>query len=327
MTRNRTYLAAGGLLFLGSLAVHGQDIELRPVRIPNDLSYWRQSGFVEMVPPVRLPTDKSNNDVITVWVRIPDGRNVTVTWLQDQDRYTLKFPPGSVADRIETMRGEKKAMLVIDGIEDVRGATIDRDGNTRFHVYEPIPGRGSDALEGYEWRRRDAQGDDLAATSLIKLFYPGASAGAESEIRHFRTLNQCGGCHLTNQPAPTSVSPPSRTPMNLLTDSHGFFQPITVLANRMTVRSARKWDLNADDPFITVWCGSQKTTAVTDGDRRGYKCADGAVAVGEFQLSAALKAKDPHAFQVCASRAYLYRHMDSKAREAYRTAFAECSIN
>ena len=66
MTRSRTYLAAGGLLFLGSLAVHGQDIELRPVRIPNDLSYWRQSGFVEMVPPVRLPTDKSNNDVITV---------------------------------------------------------------------------------------------------------------------------------------------------------------------------------------------------------------------------------------------------------------------
>ena len=85
--------------------------------------------------------------------------------------------------------------------------------------------------------------------------------------------------------------------------------------------------MNADDSFITVWCGTERARAITDGDRRSYKCPDGAVPVGELQLAAALRDKDTHALQVCASRRYLYRHMDSKAREAYRTAFAECSIN
>ena len=131
---------------------------------------------------------------------------------------------------------------------------------------------------------------------------------------------------MPNQPAPASVRPPSRTPANMLTDSQGFFQPITVLANRMTVRDSRKWDLNADDPFITVWCGNERVRAVTEGDSRSYRCADGGVPVGELQLAAALKNKDAHALQVCASRRYLYQHMDSKARKAYHTAFAECSI-
>ncbi len=314
------------LPLLSSLAVYAKDIDLRPVEIANDESYWKQSGFVEMVPPLRLPTDRSNDNQIKVWLRIPEGRKIALEWLEDQKRYTLRFPPGTVADRVETMKNQQNAMHVINGIEDVRGAMIDRDGNTRWHVYEPVPGEKRGRLKGYEWLRTDDKGDDLAADSLIELFYPQAGAEAQDEIRLFRRLNQCGACHQVNRPAPTNVGPPFPAPANFLTDSHGFFQPVTVLETRMIVRDSRKWDLNADDPFIAVWCGTRQTRAITDGDRRYYKCPDGAVPIGELQLSAALKSKDAHALQVCESRRYLYQHMDQKARDVYRSAFVECSM-
>jgi hypothetical protein len=40
------------------LVAHAQDIQLKPVQIPNDILYWHTSGFAEMVPPMRLPTDR-----------------------------------------------------------------------------------------------------------------------------------------------------------------------------------------------------------------------------------------------------------------------------
>ena len=112
------------LSLLSSLAVYGKDIQLRPVEIPNDVSYWQRSGFVEMVPPLRLPTDKSNDNLVKVWIRIPADRNITVDWREDQKRYTLKFPPGTVADRVETMKNEQKAMRV-DAVTNRRFAPGD----------------------------------------------------------------------------------------------------------------------------------------------------------------------------------------------------------
>jgi len=123
-------------------------------------------------------------------------------------------------------------------------------------------------LRGYEWFRTDATGDDLAAESLIKLFYPNAASSAQDEIRMFRRLNQCGACHQPNAPAPLT----RQTLPSFVSDSHGFFQPMTVLDDSMVIRSHRKWDLNADDPFVTVWCGSQQVEATTTGDSRGYQC-------------------------------------------------------
>lgn len=327
---------AGMLALLCPLTVCAQDIQLHAVRWPNRLSYWQQSGFVEMVPPLRLPTDKSTDDTIMVWLRIPAGSKITTQWLADQNRYTLKFPPGTVADRIESVKNEHDAMHVVNGIDDVRGAKIAADGKTWWHVYETVPGQSTQWLRGYAWLRGGPAGDDRAADSLIKLLYPGAPASAQPEIGDFRKLNQCGLCHLINQPAPTQVPQNSifngmtlapGTIINMMTDADGFFQPITVLTDSMTVRNARLWDLNADDPFITVRCGDQITKAVSHGDNRGYTCPDRGVPIGTLDMVAALKHQDAHALQVCAARKYLYAHMDQQGRKAFASSFAECGIH
>src|SRR4051794_3489671 len=61
------------------------------VQIPNDLKYWENSGFAEMVPPVRLPSDKEHLESIRVWLKIPDGEKISVTWLDSQKRYSLVY--------------------------------------------------------------------------------------------------------------------------------------------------------------------------------------------------------------------------------------------
>src|SRR5207248_1269837 len=88
--------------FASVIVAHAEDIQLRAVQVPNDASYWKTAGFVEMVPPMRLPTVKSTEDAIQVWVKVPDDGKISVEWLEGQQRFTLKFPPGTVADRVES---------------------------------------------------------------------------------------------------------------------------------------------------------------------------------------------------------------------------------
>jgi hypothetical protein len=305
---------------------HGQDIQLQAVRIPNDQNYWQHSGFVEMVPPVWLPTDLSIHEYIRVWLYIPAGKKVSVQWLPDQKRYTLKFPPDTVADRIDGGEDQKQAMFTVNGIADVRGARISADGKIEWHVYEPVPGESSKWLRGYAWLRTGPVGDNLAADSLIKLYYPGAPAKARQEMAEFRELNQCGTCHEPNRPLPTAETKDGLSFPE--TDADGFYQPITVLTDSMTLVDDRPWDLNVDDPYISVWCGRQKAKLTTKDDTyRRYSCPHQAVPTGKLDMLAALKHKDAHALGVCAARKYLYDHMEAEGRKAFAASFAECGIH
>ncbi|MGA7537734.1 MAG: hypothetical protein WBW93_03095 [Steroidobacteraceae bacterium] len=308
-----------------SPAVYGQDIHLRAVRIPNRLSYWSQSHFVEMVPPVRLTEDKSIDERIMVWLRIPADRKVQVQWLANEKRYTLGFPPRTVADRIDGGENQKQAMFTVNGIADVRGARIGADGRTWWHDYEPVPGKSSRWLRGYEWLRTGSVGDNLAADGLIKLYYPGAPAKAKQEMALFRALNQCGACHRPDRPVPTTAASDGDSQPE--TDADGFYQPITVLTDTMTLVNDRPWDLDVGDPYITVWCGRHKAKLTTRGDfYRRYTCPDHLVPVGKLDMAAALERKDAHALKVCAARKYLYEHMTDQGRKAFGRGFRECSI-
>ncbi len=310
------------------------DIHLHAVKWPNRIGYWRQSGFVEMVPPVRLPMDKNTDEYIRVWLRIPAGGKISVKWLPGQNRYTLEFPPGTVADRIDGGHDQKQAMFTVDGIADVRGATIAADGRTWWHVYEPVPGESSKWLHGFAWLRTGPVGDDLAADSLIKLYYPGVPARAKKEMAEFRRLNQCSACHMPDRPVPTDTTgndlsfPTTSSGLSVPeTDADGFYQPITVLTDSMTLVNIRPWDLNIDDPYITVWCGKARAGLTTKGnDYRRYLCPGNAVPVGKLDMAAALAHQDPHALAVCASRKYLYEHMTGTDRKDFASGFAECSI-
>ncbi|MGB9429168.1 MAG: hypothetical protein WCC11_04725 [Gammaproteobacteria bacterium] len=194
------------------------------------------------------------------------------------------------------------------------------------HVYEPVPGESSKWLRGYAWLRTGPTGDNLAADSLIKLYYPGVPAKAKQEMAEFRRLNQCGACHQANRPVPTTETKDgSSFPQ---TDADGFFQPITVLTDSMTLVNDRPWDLNVDDPYITVWCGKQQAKLTTKDDSyRRYSCPHQAVPTGKLDMLAALKHKDKHALQVCAARKYLYGHMEEDGRKAFAPFFAECGIH
>ncbi len=278
-----------------------------------------------MVPPVRLTEDKSIDEKIMVWLRIPAGQKVQVQWLANENRYTLRFPPQTVTDRIDGGENQKQAMFTVNGITDVRGARVGADGSTLWHVYEPVPGKSSGWLSGYEWLRTGPVGDNLAADRLIKLYYPGAPAKAKQEMAVFRRLNQCGACHQPDRPVPTTAaSDGDSTPE---TDADGFYQPITVLTDTMTLVNDRPWDLNVGDPSITVWCGTHRAKLTTRGDMcRRYTCPNQLVPIGKLDMAAALEHRDPHALNVCAARKYLYEHMTDQGRKAFGRGFRECSI-
>lgn len=139
----------------------------------------------------------------------------------------------------------------------------------------------------------------------------------------FRMVNHCTACHKTNRPVPTAKNGMSHPE----TDADGFFQPITVLTDTMTLVNIRPWDLNVDDPYITVRCGKHKAKLTTvDDSYRHYSCPDHGAPVGRLDMAAALKHNDPHALKVCAARQYLYKHMKAKDRKDFARYFAECSI-
>jgi len=316
---SKSVLTIVGMSIIASVACARASSTPQEVQIPNDLHYWENAAFAEMVPPVRLPSDKDHLESIRVWLRIPENQKISVSWIESQSRYSLVYPPGTVADRVDSSRDQ---VGTPEGVDDVRGARIDERGDTIFHDFQQVPGESRDLLMGYEWKRDGDQADKQAADALVKLFFPPGNNWDPSVIRHFRQLNKCSACHEPDAPSPTTTAPPFR----FESDSRGFFQPMTVLQNSMTVRDHRDWDLNADDPFVTVWCGDQQTSAVTEGDSRKYECPGGVAPVGKLDITSALKEHDPHAQQVCSSRAYLYQHMDGKAQDAFESAFADCEI-
>ena len=292
--------------------------EPEKVQIPNDLHYWEKEAFVEMVGPLRLPFDKEHLENIRVMLKIPDDQKVGVSWVESQQRYSLVYPGGT----IRPGDSSKEDLHSEETVDDVRGARIDEQLNTIFHDYQEVPDTDGKWLEGFEWQREGAQADAQAADALVKLFFPPGHNWNPNEIKHFRTLNKCAACHEPDAPSPLTTAPPWRWE----TDTRGFFQPITVLGNSETVRDHRDWDFNADDPFITVWCGDQQTHAFVNGDVRNYRCPNDIAPVGKLDIRAALQIHDEHAEQVCQSRLYLYLHMNEDAKKAYRSAFDECGI-
>ncbi len=285
---------------------------LSPVlTIPNQIDYWKNSGFVEMVGPLRLPTDETQSDQIHVWIKIPEDQKVRVQKINDslENRYTLLFPPGTIADRVEFDTR-------YPGVGDVRGARLDSQGKSIFHVYETVEGGDQRILQGYEWQRQDDAADVRAGNALVQLFRFSNPQDRDNFIGH----NHCAQCHTENSPSPLTLNSISL----YQTDSHGFFQPTTVLKDEMTVRHHRNWDLNSTDPFISVWCGNNQIKVTSEPGSRYYRCPNNQSPIGKLDLVAALKKNDAHALQVCASRSYLYQHMDDGAKAAYAASYQEC---
>jgi hypothetical protein len=285
------------------------------IKMPNQADFWKKSGFQKIVGPLHLPTNTSQTTLIQVWLKVPQNGKISVEKINDSRnfRYTLIYPPGTVADRVEFMTGSNSNLI----IRDVRGARIDEKGNTVFHVYRLVPKFSTDWLIGYEWLRKDDLIDVRAGEALVKIFHLQKNKEMKN---HFIRRNHCSNCHRENSPIPLNTLHPYRHE----SDSRGFFQPISVFKNETSVRNHRVYDLNADDPFISVWCGEKLTHAKVQGKNRWYECQGNQTPMGRLDLARALKAGNKHAIQLCNARTYLYYHMDKAARDAVSSSFREC---
>jgi hypothetical protein len=283
---------------------------------PVTVALWARQGFVEMVPALRPPTTADRADRIEVWMKLPEGAVIETRWAPDQERWVLVMPEGAVVDRVEQMTPAGGASWVAD----VRGTEFLGGGHEQFHVLR----RAGPRLTGFSWPR-DGPAAQREATDLLGALL--RRQGADGPwIRKVTALNDCAQCHRHEKPESTLLDEggvPHRA-----TDASGLFVPTAVLSSRAPIETARPWDQNLDDPFIRFRCPSGEPRRVERGSgaeaARFLRCPGGAVPIGELDVRAALAAGDTHATAVCASRRYLFEHLDGMGRTAFAEALAEC---
>lgn len=280
--------------------------------------HWQTHGFVQMVPPIRLPTTRDADGDIKVWLKIPDTGVISAR-VSDTGR-KIDFPAGTVADRVET---------VGDVVADVRGTTLLEDGE-RFHVFVPGAASAQSPLTGWDWPRGDpaseARATDeliafLASAPLLDIPRDRARARAQRAV-DYRRNNECARCHFPDKPETHD----SDDLVHRGTDDDGFYVPLSVLSDEGVLERHRPRDGNLDDRFTTLRCASGPVRVVErDGNRRP-RCDDGSAVLGRFDTAAALAVGDPHAKAVCASRRALHAHMDANARALFADAFRVCGM-
>ena len=272
--------------------------------------HWRRQGFVELVAPLRAPSNAAGDDLAAVWLRVPEGALIRA-WRLPDGRPTVAVPEGTEADRVETVSGV---------VADVRGTRFGAGGRQLFHVLRPADSAGR--LVGYEWERSDAAQAQAAAVAFDSLLdRTGVPAGAADR---FRERLDCATCHPSDKPA--NDRPGERGLPNRRTDASGLYQLLAVLSDESPLEAYRPREMNAEDPFVTFSCRGVQSPAVTRvaaGAAR-INCPDGSVPIGRLDLRAALRARDPHAARVCEARLALEGHMDATGRAAFAAAFDEC---
>jgi hypothetical protein len=289
------------------------------VWIADPEQHWKGGGFVEMVPPIRLPSDPTGNDRIAVYLSLPPAIRVEASGRPGDA--TLRFPPGTIADRVESL-----GFVGGDGIRrwtviDVRGTTFLDGGRERFHVLRPSRDTPLCPLQGYEWTRGDGAAARTATGLLVEQLRrhePRADRG------RFRRQNGCASCHQPDRPASSSAD---RRGPHRATDASGLFVPVSVLQDGAPIEAHRPRDMNADDPFVQVRCGLDPAPLrrFRDGARR-FTCDDGSVPRATRDIRAGLAAGDPYTRAVCASRRALFEHMDASARDLFVAAFRACGL-
>jgi len=263
-------------------------------------------GFVEMVPPLRLPR-RAAGQRVAVWLRLPEQAEI---WRDSGG--TFRLPLGTRVMRVEALIGKQRGSRILD----VRGTDLDDDGQ-RFFVLKPV-GRGND-LRGWSWRRSSPEEQSLA-TELIANFVaasvaPGARADALATAQR---TNACTGCHALRRPE--NLRPGQYGLANRRTDADGFFQIQSEFTNEQPIETYFALDSNLDYPFIELRCGNERAS-VAEG--RVY-CKSGAVPRGQLDVRAAVTARDEHALAVCRSRAYLFAHLERVAQSEVQGSLDEC---
>jgi hypothetical protein len=281
-------------------------VGVRELRIDDGAAHWQRAGFFLLSPALRLPSNAEASDVSQVWIRIPEGARIASRRDAAGARDVLVFPPGTEADRVETIDG---------AVADVRGTVLGEAGAERFHVYRRV----GDALRGFEWPRDHEDAQRTVDDRLIELV-SGSQSTRLAESERLRGINHCSSCHPHDKPE--NRVPFERGLPNRATDGTGFYLPASVFEEDVPLETYRPREMNVGDPFVTFHCD---TGALERPEGLGhFRCSDGSVPRGHLDLARAVAAADRHAERVCASRCFLEKHMDEPTRERFATALAVC---
>jgi hypothetical protein len=299
--RRSVAIAAAAIAIAGC---HKRDT-LVPVELASADDYFAKNGYVELVPPVRLPTDAEGRTRIRVWLKLPKRGTIDL-----DAALRLRMPDETVAERVES---------VDDRVVDVRGTRFDDGGKEWFHVYRRV----GDRLVGVEWPRDDAGAEKRARARIDELVQGSEPDGGarDAVIARWRALEDCTQCHKKDRDEATMVTAlPSRG-----TDGSGLFVPQTVLADAAPLERLRPRDLNIEDHAIRITCarGSAMIAADKEGGRQP-RCTDGGVPRATLDVASALAVGDKHAQEMCASRRWLASRLSDKARARFKDAIAEC---
>lgn len=316
-----------------------------PMTIEHPETHWVE-GYIPLIPSIHPPTTHDRGDLIQVWLRIPEDGEIDVRWLPDQERHTLIYPDGTVADRVEYLHTGDSVPNLADyapfdpaapgsrsatwTVADVRGTRL-ADGDQWFHVYRPVDGQPHVPLTGWRWRRGDRDARQRATERLVQHVSSTDSALeneplSSSGIAALRRLNDCAACHVPDRPR-IRIAGGERA-VQRATDAMGFIVPNAVLQDDCVIADHRPEDVNVEDEFVTVYCADGKPARLREdeGHDEWFICEDGSQPRGRRDVAAGMAAGHPYTEAVCASRAALFRHMSEAAREAFSASFSVCGI-
>jgi len=282
--------------------------------VVNQQLYWQEQQFVELVPPIPLPSVHAGSRVITL-LRVPHDGAIGARRHDDEDRWVLVYPPGTLAERVAFVSAEVPGAWTVS---DARGAET-REGEQQLRVLRPLHAEAYSPLVGLSWRR----GDVRARTEV----YARLDAQRRRVPEPFRTrlprsadrlrpLDACPACH--HDAAEVRLDREASSNRTRLSDTAGWFTPLAVLSQEALLEDVDAMPQRLR-PMVSLRC-ADGSEPVRD------RCASGAPALARYALARAVSRRDPHALRVCQSRRYLFDRSDGTVREAFRGAFAECGI-
>ena len=294
-------------------------------------THWARRGFVEMVPAVAPPVARGGRGRIQVFLKIPEGGRITV--VERDGRALLQYPPGTIADRVESLSSKDKTRWAVS---DVRGTKIRDDGTEEYHVYRPLrSGFDGSPLFGYAWPKDDPEAGEATFALFREAFehrsgflFPHRGERLKRRIRTFHAQHACAACHVAGKPA--AVDRTAKLPFRP-TDARGFYAPLSVLVSSGMLETYRPRDLNHEDSAVTLRCAEADVTPERHDDGKGgvrFTCGDETAHVwADVDVPAGLRQGNPRIRKLCAARRYLFDHMAPGARRAFVSAFAACGIS
>lgn len=304
---------------LSSAVSAGDARDVRAISIADPQRHWQDKDYVEMTPPIRVSAIAGTQTVIYLY--LPQGALLQTRQVASQERYSFVLPQGSSVDRVSFSPSPDGTM----DITDVRGTRWDDNGIEYFHVLRPDGPEHNATLSGYEWPRENLDAQNTATSKLVELIQSAAAAPvSRRSLARFRMLNRCQSCHVSDKPQASLANGPLPP---WPTDGSGLYVPLAVLGKEALLSDSDFFDdPNAGDPFVSVSCNSGNINAHDNGRSRWFTCPGNVIAGGQYDITAALIAGEDHARRVCASRQYLFGHMDETGRDVFSGAMAECGL-